>query len=134
MSCECKSCICPKSFTPCMCVPVVVLFFILKLTTQACFVGTLAPQFEAEALFPDGSKIRGFVFLPNGFVKYFRLIVSTFVCPTEIIAFSEKISEFHGCGCEVIAASCDSVYSHLAWFVIRFLVQDKAPKKRWRIG
>lgn len=40
---------------------------------------------------------------------------STFVCPTEIIAFSDKASEFHDVNCEVVAVSVDSHFSHLAW-------------------
>ncbi len=32
----------------------------------------------------------------------------TFVCPTEIIAFSDRIEEFQNLGCNVVAASCDS--------------------------
>lgn len=51
----------------------------------------------------------------SNFVHYIYLIYSTFVCPTEIIAFSDRIDEFRKIGCEVVAASCDSHYSHLAW-------------------
>lgn len=40
---------------------------------------------------------------------------STFVCPTEIIAFSDRAKEFKDIGCHVIAASTDSHFSHLAW-------------------
>ncbi|CAO3684060.1 unnamed protein product [Umbelopsis vinacea] len=39
----------------------------------------------------------------------------TFVCPTEIIAFSDRIEEFKKLNTAVIAASTDSEYSHLAW-------------------
>lgn len=39
----------------------------------------------------------------------------TFVCPTEIIAFSERAAEFRKENCEVIAVSTDSEFSHLAW-------------------
>ncbi|XP_055681278.1 peroxiredoxin 1-like [Lutzomyia longipalpis] len=39
----------------------------------------------------------------------------TFVCPTEIIAFSERVGEFNEIGCEVVAISTDSHFSHLAW-------------------
>ena len=38
-----------------------------------------------------------------------------FVCPTEIIAFGDRLPEFLAINTEVIAASCDSLYSHLAW-------------------
>ncbi|XP_077295754.1 peroxiredoxin 2-like [Arctopsyche grandis] len=40
---------------------------------------------------------------------------STFVCPTEIIAFSDRVDEFKKINCEVVAASTDSHFSHLAW-------------------
>ena len=39
----------------------------------------------------------------------------TFVCPTEIRAFSDRAAEFEKLGVSVIAASVDSEYSHLAW-------------------
>ncbi|KAG2176151.1 hypothetical protein INT43_005384 [Umbelopsis isabellina] len=39
----------------------------------------------------------------------------TFVCPTEIIAFSDRIAEFKALNTAVIAASTDSEFSHLAW-------------------
>lgn len=40
---------------------------------------------------------------------------STFVCPTEIIAFSDRIQEFRDINTEVIACSVDSPFTHLAW-------------------
>ncbi|RXM36152.1 Thioredoxin-dependent peroxide reductase, mitochondrial [Acipenser ruthenus] len=43
------------------------------------------------------------------------IALSTFVCPTEIIAFSDKASEFHNVNCEVVGVSVDSHFSHLAW-------------------
>ena len=39
----------------------------------------------------------------------------TFVCPTELTAFSDRYDELKGIGCEVIGVSTDSVYSHRAW-------------------
>ncbi|XP_020613504.1 peroxiredoxin-4-like [Orbicella faveolata] len=39
----------------------------------------------------------------------------TFVCPTEIIAFSDRVEEFRAINCEVVACSVDSEFSHLAW-------------------
>jgi len=48
-------------------------------------------------------------------VLFFYPLDFTFVCPTEIIAFSDRVEEFKNIGCEVIAASCDSHFSHLAW-------------------
>lgn len=37
------------------------------------------------------------------------------MCPTEIIAFSDRIEEFHQLNSEVIACSVDSHFTHLAW-------------------
>ncbi|MBA3634043.1 MAG: peroxiredoxin [Acidobacteria bacterium] len=39
----------------------------------------------------------------------------TFVCPTELTAFSDRIEEFEGIGAEVIGISTDLVHSHRAW-------------------
>jgi peroxiredoxin (alkyl hydroperoxide reductase subunit C) len=42
-------------------------------------------------------------------------LFSTFVCPTELTAFSDRVREFEELGCSLLAASVDSEYSHLAW-------------------
>ena len=39
----------------------------------------------------------------------------TFVCPSEIIAFDNRLKEFKDRGAEVIGVSVDSKFSHLAW-------------------
>lgn len=39
----------------------------------------------------------------------------TFVCPTEIIAFSDKAQQFQQLNCQLIACSCDTEETHLAW-------------------
>lgn len=39
----------------------------------------------------------------------------TFVCPTELTAFSDRLEEIQGVGAEVIGISTDSVHSHRAW-------------------
>lgn len=46
---------------------------------------------------------------------FFYPLDFTFVCPTEIIAFSDRIDDFKKLGCEVVGASIDSQFSHLAW-------------------
>nr|AFP33290.1 peroxiredoxin-1 [Dugesia japonica] len=48
-------------------------------------------------------------------VLFFYPLDFTFVCPTEIIAFSDRINEFHKRNCEIIGCSTDSEYCHLAW-------------------
>uniref|UniRef100_A0A8I3WSN0 thioredoxin-dependent peroxiredoxin n=1 Tax=Callithrix jacchus TaxID=9483 RepID=A0A8I3WSN0_CALJA len=39
----------------------------------------------------------------------------TFVCPTEIIAFGDRLEEFRAINTEVVACSVDSQFTHLAW-------------------
>lgn len=39
----------------------------------------------------------------------------TFVCPTEIIAYSDAVKKFSAKNCQVLFASTDSEYTHLAW-------------------
>lgn len=48
-------------------------------------------------------------------VLFFYPLDFTFVCPTELTAFSDRVSEFKANGAELLAASCDSEYCHLAW-------------------
>lgn len=76
-----------------------------------------APHFEADTLDADGSF--GHISLDQYKGKYVVLFFYpadfTFVCPTEIIAFSDRIEEFKKIGVEVIAASVDNKFSHLAW-------------------
>jgi len=48
-------------------------------------------------------------------VMLFYPLDFTFVCPTELTAFSDRYEEFEGIGAEVIGVSTDSVYSHRAW-------------------
>ncbi len=51
---------------------------------------------------------------------------STFVCPTEIISFSDRAEEFRSINCELVAVSTDSEYSHLAWI--------NTPRKQGGLG
>uniref|UniRef100_A0A8B9FAS8 Thioredoxin-dependent peroxide reductase, mitochondrial n=3 Tax=Psittacidae TaxID=9224 RepID=A0A8B9FAS8_9PSIT len=48
-------------------------------------------------------------------VLFFYPLDFTFVCPTEIVAFSDKAKEFRDVNCEVVAVSVDSHFCHLAW-------------------
>jgi peroxiredoxin (alkyl hydroperoxide reductase subunit C) len=48
-------------------------------------------------------------------VLFFYPLDFTFVCPTELKAFSEKHEEFKKANAEILAVSVDSVYSHRAW-------------------
>ncbi|KAF6028124.1 Jafrac1 [Bugula neritina] len=59
-------------------------------------------------------------------VFFFYPLDFTFVCPTEIIAFSDRAEEFRAINCEVIACSTDSEFSHLAWI--------NTPRKQGGLG
>ena len=48
-------------------------------------------------------------------VFFFYPLDSTFVCPMESIAFSDRAEEFKKLNCQVIGASADSHFCHLAW-------------------
>jgi peroxiredoxin (alkyl hydroperoxide reductase subunit C) len=48
-------------------------------------------------------------------VMFFYPLDFTFVCPTEIIAFSEAASKFRAAGAEVLGVSVDSQFTHRAW-------------------
>jgi alkyl hydroperoxide reductase subunit AhpC len=48
-------------------------------------------------------------------VLFFYPLDFTFVCPTEITAFADRVAEFEALGAKVVGASVDSKFSHLAW-------------------
>jgi len=48
-------------------------------------------------------------------VLFFYPLDFTFVCPTEIIAFSDAIEQFEALDVQVLGCSVDSQYTHLAW-------------------
>jgi len=78
-----------------------------------------APDFTATAVLADGSIVGDFNlyenFGENGTVLFFYPLDFTFVCPSEIIAFSHRIEEFKSRGINVIGVSVDSQFSHFAW-------------------
>jgi peroxiredoxin (alkyl hydroperoxide reductase subunit C) len=48
-------------------------------------------------------------------VVFFYPLDFTFVCPTEILSFSDRLGQFHKLGAEVVGVSIDSKFTHLAW-------------------
>lgn len=76
-----------------------------------------APDFKATAVMPDGSfkEIKLSDYRGTWVVLFFYPLDFTFVCPTEIVAFSDKIAEFKAVNAEVLGVSVDSQYTHLAW-------------------
>ncbi|MDD5371817.1 MAG: peroxiredoxin [Sulfurimonas sp.] len=78
-----------------------------------------APDFTATTVLADGSIVDNFKLSENfgkkGTVLFFYPLDFTFVCPSEIIAFSHRIEEFKSRGVNVIGVSVDSQFSHFAW-------------------
>jgi alkyl hydroperoxide reductase subunit AhpC len=80
------------------------------------FVTQPAPDFTADAVVNGEFKtIKLSDYKGKYVVLFFYPLDFTFVCPTEIIAFSDKIDEFRKRGAEVLGVSVDSKYCHLAW-------------------
>ena len=84
---------------------------------MSCLVQQPAPDFTADAVLADGSfgkvslsELRG-----QPVVLFFYPLDFTFVCPTEIIAFSDRYADFAERKVHLLGASVDSLYSHLAW-------------------
>jgi peroxiredoxin (alkyl hydroperoxide reductase subunit C) len=80
-------------------------------------VGDLAPDFEAIAVFgQEFKKVKLSDYQQKKYVVlFFYPLDFTFVCPTEIIAFSDRFSEFAELDTEILGVSVDSEFAHLAW-------------------
>ncbi|MFC4873890.1 peroxiredoxin [Negadavirga shengliensis] len=82
-------------------------------------VGKKAPLFNAPAVIDGEEIVENFSleqYIGNKDVIFFFYPKDfTFVCPTEILAFQEKLEEFEKRGVAVVGASCDTEESHLAW-------------------
>lgn len=76
-----------------------------------------APNVKAQAVMPDNSFAELDLSSYRGkyVVLFFYPLDFTFVCPSEIIAFDKKLSEFKERNAEVIGVSVDSHFTHLAW-------------------
>jgi peroxiredoxin (alkyl hydroperoxide reductase subunit C) len=95
---------------------------------SAPLVTGTAPSFAAEAVMPDNTfaTVQLEAFRGKYVILFFYPMDFTFVCPTEIIAFDEKLEEFKERNCEVIGVSVDSQFTHLAW--------KKTPRDKGGIG
>ena len=87
------------------------------MTTEGCIrVGQEAPDFTATAVFDQEFKsIKLSDYRDKYTVLFFYPLDFTFVCPTEIIAFSDRHEDFKALNTEVLGVSVDSEFSHLAW-------------------
>lgn len=76
-----------------------------------------APDFTAKAVMPNGETkpIKLSDFRDKYVVLFFYPFDFTFVCPTEIIAFSNHLAEFEKRKVQVLGCSIDSHHTHRAW-------------------
>ena len=82
-------------------------------------IGKKAPVFKADAVvngedFVEGFSLEQYVGEKH-VVFFFYPLDFTFVCPTEILAFQERLSDFEKLGVQVVGCSIDSKFSHWAW-------------------
>ena len=80
-------------------------------------VGQEVCDFEAQALYPDGSfkdfKLSNYK--GKWVVVFFYPLDFTFVCPTEIRSFNEYVADFEKLNAQVVSVSTDSAFTHKAW-------------------
>ena len=87
------------------------------MTTNECLrVGMKAPEFAATAVVDQEFKEISLSHYRGKYVVlFFYPLDFTFVCPTEITAFSDRYSDFSSKNTEVLGVSVDSKFTHLAW-------------------
>jgi alkyl hydroperoxide reductase subunit AhpC len=79
-------------------------------------IGRAAPFFSASAVVNgEISQLSLSDYAGRWVVLFFYPLDWTFVCPTEILEFSDNASKFKEIGADVIGVSVDSIFSHLAW-------------------
>ncbi len=86
---------------------------------MAVLVGKKAPSFKAQAVINGEEIVEDFSldqFIGKKYVIFFFYPKDfTFVCPTELHAFQEKLAEFESRGCAIVACSTDTEQSHWGW-------------------
>ena len=92
---------------------------LIKTNKMSVLVGKKAPKFSAGAVVNGGEIVNDFSleqFIGKKHVVfYFYPADFTFVCPTEIIAFQDKMAEFDKRNVAVVGCSVDSPFSHWKW-------------------
>ena len=79
-------------------------------------IGLKAPEFAATAIInQEFYRISLSQYKGKYVILLFYPLDFTFVCPTEITAFSDRYSEFSSLNTEILGISVDSEFSHLAW-------------------
>ena len=76
-----------------------------------------APEFKTMAVMPDNSinEVSLSDYKGKKVVLFFYPLDFTFVCPTELLAFNKRLSEFESRDVQVLGCSVDSRWTHLAW-------------------
>ncbi|MCU0524232.1 MAG: peroxiredoxin [Elainella sp. Prado103] len=89
----------------------------LTYSSEGCLrVGQPAPDFTATAVYDQEFKtIKLSDYRGKYVVLFFYPLDFTFVCPTEITAFSDRYEDFKAINTEILGVSVDSEFSHLAW-------------------
>ena len=86
---------------------------------MAVLVGKKAPLFEATAVVNGGDFVEKFSLEQyigkKHVIFFFYPLDFTFVCPTELIAFQDKMAEFEKRDVAVVGCSVDSKFSHWTW-------------------
>ncbi|MDA9612404.1 peroxiredoxin [Flavobacteriales bacterium] len=86
---------------------------------MSVLVGKKAPSFSASAVIKGGQIVADYSldqFVGEKPVLFFFYPMDfTFVCPTELFAFQNKLAEFEARGIEVVACSTDTEQSHWGW-------------------
>lgn len=84
---------------------------------MAVLVGKQAPDFNATAVVSGDIKENFKLSDHRGkyVLLFFYPLDFTFVCPTELHSFQDKLEDFKKLNCEVIGCSIDSQFSHHAW-------------------
>lgn len=81
-------------------------------------VGKKAPTFSASAVINGGEIVADFSleqYKGKKVVLFFYPLDFTFVCPTELLTFQEKLAEFEKRNTVVVGCSIDSEHTHWAW-------------------
>eukprot|EP01083_Nonionella_stella_P191473 708666_1 len=99
----------------------------LQSRSFAAAIGGTAPSFTATAVVNGRFETINLEdYKGKWVVLFFYPLDFTFVCPTEILEFSDRHQDFSDRKCDILAASIDSQFTHLAWI--------QTPKEQGGLG
>tara|TARA_B100000586_G_scaffold249770_1_gene207880 strand:- start:36 stop:623 length:588 start_codon:yes stop_codon:yes gene_type:complete len=85
---------------------------------MAVLVGKPAPEFDVKAVINGGEIVDSYTLSAlkgKNVILFFYPLDFTYVCPTELHAFQDKLDAFESRNVQVVACSVDSWFSHVAW-------------------